>query len=68
MLKKQLIIFSIGLVSATLFFLTFVAVLGIILSEFIPRAISNSLNLIVGALIIFFGVKMLLKKNQNLDI
>ncbi len=63
--KKELIIFSIGLVSATLLFLTLVAILGTILSNFIPDNISNVLNIIVGILIMFFGIKMLLKKDEN---
>lgn len=62
--KKQLFIFSLGLVSATLFFLTAVAVLGTILSEFIPTIISNILNVLVGIIIIYFGIKLLLKKND----
>ena len=63
--KKELVIFSIGLVSATLFFLTFIAVLGTILSGFIPESVSNILNVIVGLLIIFFGIKMLVKKEKK---
>ena len=60
--KKELIWFSIGLVSSTLFFLTFIAILGMFLSSFIPENISNILNIIVGILIIFFG--MLVKKDK----
>ena len=63
--KKELVIFSIGLVSATFFFLTFIAVLGTILSGFIPESVSNILNVIVGLLIIFFGIKMLVKKEKK---
>lgn len=63
--KKELVVFSVGLVSATLLFLTAVAILGTILSSFIPNNISNILNVIVGALIIFFGIKMLIKKDKN---
>ena len=62
--KKGLIFFSIGLVSATLLFLTTVAILGTILSGFIPTQISDILNIIVGILIVFFGIKMLLKKDK----
>ena len=60
--NKQLVIFSCGLVSATLIFLSCVAVLGTILSAFIPDNISDVLNVFVGALIIFFGIKLLMKK------
>ena len=62
--KKELILFSIGLVSSTLIFLTFIAILGTILSNFIPETISIILNIVVGLLIIFFGVRMLLKKSS----
>lgn len=62
--KKELILFSIGLVSSTLIFLTFIAILGTILSNFIPETISSILNIVVGLLIIFFGVRMLLKKSS----
>ena len=63
--KKELIIFSIGLVSSTLLFLTLVAILGTMLSNFIPDNISSILNVIVGILIIFFGIKMFVKKENN---
>ena len=60
--KKELAIFSVGLVSATLLFLTVVAILGMILSNFIPDIISKILNVIVGIVIIGFGIKLLIKK------
>ena len=63
--KKELTVFSVGLVSSTLIFLTFVALLGIVLSSFIPENVSKIMNIIVGILIIFFGIKMLLKKEKN---
>ncbi len=63
--KKELIIFSIGLVSSTLLFLTLVAILGTMLSNFIPDNISSILNVTVGILIIFFGIKMFVKKENN---
>ncbi len=63
--KKELIIFSIGLVSATLLFLTSVAIMGTILSSFIPDNISSILNIVVGILIIFFGIKMFIKKENQ---
>ena len=62
--KKELTVFSVGLVSSTLIFLTFVAVLGTMLSSFIPENVSSIMNIIVGILIIFFGIKMLLKKEK----
>lgn len=58
----QLAVFSLGLVSATLFFLSAVAGLGMVLSGFLPEAVSRGLNVLVGALIIFFGVRMMVKE------
>lgn len=63
--KKDLIIFSTGLVSATLLFLTIIAILGTVLSHFIPVSVSNVLNICVGIIIIFFGLKMLIKKENK---
>lgn len=63
--KKELAVFSTGLVSSTLIFLTFVAVLGTMLSSFMSENISRIMNIIVGILIIFFGIKMLLKKEEE---
>jgi len=60
--KKELAVFSVGLVSATLLFLTTVAVLGMILSNFIPDMVSKILNVIVGLVIVGFGIKLLVKK------
>ena len=60
--SKDLVIFSGGLVSATLMFLSFVAVLGTFLSTFISENISAILNIFVGLLIIFFGIKLRFKK------
>ena len=43
--KKELIIFSVGLVSATLFFLTTVAILGMILSSLMKSILSSCRNI-----------------------
>lgn len=61
--RRELAVFSVGLVSATVFFMTFVAALGTVLAQFLSPAVSNVLNVCVGAVIIGFGIKMLLKKN-----
>ncbi len=63
MSRNELAVFSCGLVSATLFFMTAVAALGTVLSSFLPQRISDLLNLAVGAAIVFFGVRMLVRKN-----
>lgn len=62
--KQELIVFSIGLVSATLLFLTIVAILGMVLSNFIPEIVSKTLNVVVGLIIICFGVKLFIKKSD----
>lgn len=61
MKKSELIVFCCGLVSATLIFLSFVDVVGCLFAAFIPEAIAGYLNIIVGIIIFFFGVKYLVK-------
>ena len=65
MTKKELAVFSSGLVSATLLFLSLVAVLGTILAGFISKNISDILNVIVGVAIIAFGIRILVKKEDH---
>ena len=60
--KKELIIFCIGLVSATFIFQITVAVLSNFLGMFISKELSNLLNIFVGLLIMYFGVKMYIDK------
>lgn len=58
----ELRVFSCGLVSATVFFMTGVAVAGTILASFLPQWFCDLLNIFVGLLIIYFGLKSFLKK------
>ncbi|MBP3400996.1 MAG: LysE family transporter [Selenomonadales bacterium] len=60
--RSELIFFSAGLVSATVFFLTGIAILGTEMKEFLPDTISNGLNVVVGVVIVYFGIKMFLNK------
>lgn len=60
--KKELVIFCIGLVSATFIFQITVAVLSNFLGMFISKELSNLLNIFVGLLIMYFGVKMYIDK------
>lgn len=60
--NKDIIVFSLGLVSATLFFLIFISLIGLFLSTFISNTISDILNIIVGIIIIYFGLKRFIKK------
>ncbi|MBQ9526840.1 MAG: LysE family transporter [Fretibacterium sp.] len=60
--KIALAIFSSGLVSATLFFLTTVAGFGTVVSTFLPERISDLLNMLVGAVLMWLGLRMMSKK------
>ncbi|MBL4938560.1 LysE family transporter [Clostridium sp. YIM B02515] len=60
--KKQLVFFGIGCILSTISFLTIVAFLGSILSGFLPQIIIQILNFSVGIILIYFGIKLLLKK------
>ncbi|NLN80893.1 MAG: LysE family transporter [Erysipelotrichia bacterium] len=60
--KKQLIFFGFGCILSTLFFLTIVSFCGSILSGFLPQIVIKFLNVMVGAILIYLGIKLLLKK------
>ncbi len=63
--KKQLFFFAAGCVSATVTFLTTVAFVGSMLSGFLPQVIMQFLNVTVGIVLIFFGIKLLCKKDKD---
>ncbi len=63
--KKQLAGFGTGCVLATLLFLTLVALLGTTLRTFFSEPIIQILNACIGALLIFFGIRLLLKKTAE---
>jgi threonine/homoserine/homoserine lactone efflux protein len=65
--KKQLFFFAVGCVMATVIFLTVVAFLGSILSGFLPQIIVQFLNVAVGIILIFFGIRLLIKKDKDED-
>lgn len=60
--KKQLILFGCGCILSTLSFLTIVSFCGNMLSRFLPQIIIQILNVMVGVILIYFGIKLLLKK------
>lgn len=60
--RSQLFYFGLGCVLAPLIFMTLVALLGSMFGSFLPPAIIRALNAAVGLLLIFFGIKLLLKK------
>lgn len=63
--KKQLFLFAAGSVMSTIIFLTAVAILGSILSDFLPQIIVKLLNVAVGIILIFFGIRLLFKKGKD---
>ncbi len=60
--NKQLVQFGVGCVLSTISFLTVVAIVGNSVGAFIPTSIVSILNVVVGVIVCFFGVKMLYKK------
>lgn len=60
--KKQLVFFGIGCILSTISFLTIISFLGSILSGFLPQIIIQILNFSVGIILIYFGIRLLLKK------
>jgi len=60
--RKQLFFFASGCVLSTVIFLTFISFLGSAASGFLPRAALQALNVIVGSFLIFFGVRLVIKK------
>jgi threonine/homoserine/homoserine lactone efflux protein len=63
--KKQLFFFAVGCVMATIIFLTVVAFLGSVLSDYLPQIIVQFLNVIIGIVLIFLGIRLLCKKDNN---
>lgn len=57
--KKQLFFFTVGCVMATVTFLTAVALLGSVLSGFLPQIFVQILNMAVGIILIIFGIRLL---------
>lgn len=60
--KPQLTLFGTGCVLSTLVFLTAVDVAGLVAGAFLPNIAVQILNIVVGCALIFFGVRLLLKK------
>lgn len=61
--KKQLAVFAIGCVMATVLFLTTVALAGSILSDFLPKFVIQIFNAFVGVVLIVFGIRLLCKSD-----
>ncbi len=63
--KRQLYWFGFGCVLSTVAFLTFVAVLGTLIRNFLTEDIMRLLNICVGAIIIYFGLRLMLKRDRT---
>lgn len=63
--KKQLSWFGLGCVLSTLSFLTFIAILGNVICGFLSEIFMQALNICVGVVIIFFGIRLMVKHNSS---
>jgi threonine/homoserine/homoserine lactone efflux protein len=62
--KLQLFYFGLGCILSTLSFLSIIALLGTIVSSFLPQNIMSGMNIVVGVLLILFGLKLLISKRK----
>jgi threonine/homoserine/homoserine lactone efflux protein len=62
MRKRDIYLFGFGALLSTIIFLTLVALAGSIAKRFFSAGIIQVLNIVVGFLLIYFSVKMVLKK------
>lgn len=60
--RHELYLFALGAILSTLFFLTMVSILGSVVKVFFPITLIRILNLIVGVVLVFLGIKILIKK------
>lgn len=60
--RKQLALFGFGCVLSTLFFLTAVAFCSSLLKGFLPLLLIQVLNAFVGIMLIYFGIRLLIKR------
>lgn len=63
--KLQLFLFAEGCVLSTLVFLTVIAVLGQAAGAFLPDRIIQGLNILVGLFLIYYGFRLVLKKEKD---
>ena len=63
--KKELILFVFGCILSTLIFLILIALLGSIFNYFLTSLVSKILNVIVGVVLIIFGVRLLVLKDKS---
>lgn len=63
--NKQLCYFGLGCVLSTVCFLSFIALLGTAISGFLSPNVMQVLNIGVGCIIIYFGVRLMLKRYRK---
>jgi len=63
--RSQLCLFSLGCVLSTVAFLSLVAVLGTTVGRFLPDSVIKILNICVGCLIVYFGVRLFLRRETE---
>ena len=59
--KRALFLFALGIVCAGFLFLSFVSVLGGVVSSFLPVSIIKGLNILVGLILICWGIKYIVE-------
>lgn len=62
--RKEVYLFGIGSVLATLLFLSVIAIAGTITRYFLPAKLISALNIIVGLALIYFAARMFLNKSH----
>jgi threonine/homoserine/homoserine lactone efflux protein len=60
--SKNMYLFGFGALLSTVISLTLITMIGYFTSVFLPQTILNALNIIVGTILIFFGVYSIIKK------
>lgn len=63
--KKQLFFFAAGCVTATVVFMSVIALLGSLLSGFLPLVVVKLLNGAVGIVLIILGIRLVCKKEAS---
>lgn len=63
MKQRDMYYFGLGAVLSTLFFLTVISISGSFINNFLESSVLNSLNIIVGLVLIAFGIKTAVKKS-----
>jgi threonine/homoserine/homoserine lactone efflux protein len=63
MKREGMALFGLGAVLTTPIFLTLIAIAGALFKDILPAWVLTGLNLLVGLALVYFGVKLLFKKN-----